>query len=329
MVAAVRVGNEGLGALRRPLHRPVHLARRPQADDFLRIDEDLGAETAADVGRDHAQLVLGRHADESGDHQPRHVRILRGVPEREMVGAGIVFGQSHARLDRIRHQPVVDDVELGDVLGCGKGRVHRLLVADRPFVDRVLGRRLVDLRARFGLGRVGHRRQHLVVDLDLFGGIARLRERLGDHHRDRLADMVGRVGGQRRMRRHLHRRAVLGMDHPAADQVADLVVGELGAGEHGNHARHFLGFAGVDALDLGTRMRRAHEHGAGLARPAQIVGILAFSREKTLIFLAAHRRADAGRAHSGLLPKLVVETPTRPPAAPALWPWLWRQPRSP
>ena len=175
VVAAMRVGHEGFGTLRRPLHRPVHLARRPQADDLFRIDEDLGAEAAADVGRDHAQFVLGRDADESRDDQPRHVRILRRVPEREVIGAGIVFGQRHARLDRVRHQAVVDDVELGDVLGGGEGRVHRLGVAERPFIDRVLGRHLVDLRAGLGLGRIAHRRQHFVVDLHLLGGVARLR----------------------------------------------------------------------------------------------------------------------------------------------------------
>ena len=133
---------------RRPLHRPAHLARRPQADDLFRIDENLRAEAAADVGRDHAQFVLRRHADEGGDDQPRDVRVLRGIPEREIVGAGVVFGERRARLDRIRHQAVVDDVELGDVLGGGEGRRRRLGVAEMPLVDRVLRRDLVDLRAR-------------------------------------------------------------------------------------------------------------------------------------------------------------------------------------
>ena len=104
------------------------LLRRPQADDLFRIDEDLRAEAAADIGRDHAQLVLGRHADEGGDHEPRDMRVLRRVPEREAVGAGIVFADRGARLDRVRHQAVVDDVELGDVLGRlerGVGRLRR------------------------------------------------------------------------------------------------------------------------------------------------------------------------------------------------------------
>ena len=288
------------GAIRRPLHRPANLPRRPEADDLFRIDEDLRAEAAADVGRDHAQLVLRRHADEGGDDETRDVRVLRGVPQRQVVGAGVVFGERRARLDRIRHQAVVDDVELGDVLGRGKGRCRRLLIAEVPLVDGVLRRHLMDLRAGLGLGRIDHRRQHLVIDLHLLGGIAPLRLRLRDHHGNRVADMVDSRGGKRRMRRHLHRRAVLGMDHPAADQIADLVGGEFGAGEHGDDAGHGLGRTDVDALDPGAGMRRAHEHRSRLARPHHVVGVLALAGNETEVFLAAHRRADPGRAHSGL-----------------------------
>ena len=298
----MRVSEEGFAAIGGPLHRPAHFARRPQADDLFRIDEDLGAEAATDVGRDHPQFVLGRDTDEGGDDEPRHVRVLRGVPQRQVVGAGVIFGQRHPRLDGVRNQPVVDDVQGGDVLGLGKGRFHRLLVAERPFVDGVLGRDLVDLRARFSLGRINHRREHLVIDHHLLGGVAAQRLGFGNHHRHRVADMVHRLGGDRRMRRHLHRRAVLGMDHPAADQTADLVGRKLRAGEHVDHAGHGLGRADVDLLDLGARVRRAYEHGAGFARPDHVVGISAVSGDEANVFLTAYRRADPGRAHGGVLP---------------------------
>ncbi len=158
------------------------------------------------------------------------------------------------------------------------------------------------MRPRLRLGRIDHGGQHLVVDLDLLGGIACLRQSFADHHRHRVADMVHRAGGERRMRRHLHRRAVLGVDHPAADQIADLVVGEIGAGEHRNHAGQFPGRSGIDALDFRAGVRRTHEHGAGLARPHHVIGILSLAGNKAEVFLAAHRRADPGRAHGGLLP---------------------------
>ena len=145
------------------------------------------------------------------------------------AGAGIVFADRGARLDRVRHQAVVDDVELGDVLGRLERGVDRFGVAEVPLIDGVVRRDLVDLRRALLLrrGGIGDRRQHRVIDFDLLGGVARLRQRLGDHDRDRIADMAGLAVGERRMRRHLHRRAVLGMDHPAADQIADLVGGKL------------------------------------------------------------------------------------------------------
>ena len=59
VVAAVRVGHEGFGALGGPLDRPADLAGGPGDDRLLGIVEDLGAEAAADIGRDDAQLASG------------------------------------------------------------------------------------------------------------------------------------------------------------------------------------------------------------------------------------------------------------------------------
>ena len=299
VVAAVRVGEEGFGAIRIPLHRPVHLARRPEADDLFRIDEDLRAEAAADVRRDHAQLVLRRHADEGRDHEARDVRVLRRVPQRQRVVAGIVIGERGARLDRVRHQAVVDDVELGDVLGARERRLGRLLVAEMPLVDRVVRRDVMDQRRalRLRLRRIGDRGQHLVIDVDLLARVLRLRQGLGDHDRDRVADVVRLVAGDRRMRRHLHRRAVLRRDRPAADQIADLVGREIGAGQHRDDAGHAFRFGAVDLLDLRVRVRRADEIDVGLARAVDVVGVLALAGDEPVVFLAADCRADPGRAH--------------------------------
>src|SRR5439155_571734 len=92
-----------------------------------------------------------------------------------------------------------------------------------------------------------------------------------------------------------------GMDHPAADEIADLVGSKLGAGEHREHARHRLRGLGVDRLDLRVRVRRPQKMDIGLARPVDVVGVLALAGDKAEVFLAAHRRADTGRAHGGLL----------------------------
>ena len=76
VVAAVRVRKEGLGPLRRPFDRPVDLLGRPDADRLLIVDEDLGPEAAADVGRDDAQLVFRRDALKRGQDDSRDMRVL-------------------------------------------------------------------------------------------------------------------------------------------------------------------------------------------------------------------------------------------------------------
>ena len=193
VIAAMRVGQKGLRAIRRPFHRAFHLARGPQANDFFRINENLRAETAADIGRDDAQFVFRRHADKCGDDQPRDMRILRRVPQREIVGALVIFRERRARLHGIRHQAIVDDIELGDVLGGGESRGGGLL--DR---QDATGRSCCWRCRRWICGAPGACAlagsttavQHVVVDLDLLGGVAALRHSLGDHHRHRIADAV-------------------------------------------------------------------------------------------------------------------------------------------
>ena len=67
------------------LRDSVHLTGRPsrvatsRREDLLAVDLQLGAEPAADVGRDHPQLVLG-DAGGRGQHHPQDVRDLGGRP---------------------------------------------------------------------------------------------------------------------------------------------------------------------------------------------------------------------------------------------------------
>jgi hypothetical protein len=292
------VGEKRLAAVGDPFDRPADFLRRPQAHHFFRVDEDFRAEAAADIGRDHPQLVLRRHADKSRDDQPRHVRILGGVPQGEAVAATIVFADRGARLHGVRHQAVVDEVEPGHVLRRFERRLDGFAVAEMPLIDGVVWRDLVDLRRvrELRLGGIGHHRQHLKVDRDFFAGVARLRGGFGDRHGDRVAGEACFVAGDRGMRRHLHRRAVLGMDHPAADEIADLVGGKLRAGEHRELPWHGAGGSGVDPLDPGMGMGRAQEMDSGLAGAVDVVGVSALAGEEAEVLLAPNCRADAGRA---------------------------------
>ena len=73
--------------------------------------------------------------------------------------------------------------------GVGRGEVRGVVV---PVEHEVAGNAVEQLRrALLERGaRVGDGGQRLVVDLDRLGGVLRLRQRLGDDQRDRLAGMA-------------------------------------------------------------------------------------------------------------------------------------------
>ena len=98
--------------------------------------------------------------------------------------------------------------------------------------DGVVRRDFMDAgRCALRLRGVDDGRKSLVVDHDRLRGVLRLSQRLSDHDRDVVAHIAHLALSEGRMRARLHGRAVLGMDHPAADQPADLVGGKIIAGE--------------------------------------------------------------------------------------------------
>ena len=227
------------------------------------------------------------------------MRVLAGGVEREDALAGLVIADRSARLHRIRHQPVVDDVEPGHMRGLGEGSVRRRLVAEMPVEDRVVRRLLMhDRRCTRRPRRVHHRGQYAVIDGDRFGRVARLGERLRHDHRDMVADIADLALGQRRMGAGPHRRTVLVVDHPAADQPADLVRREIRAGEDADDAGHGGRRLGVDAAQLGMGIRGAQEIGIGLSRPVDVVCIAPAPGDEAMVFLAPNGRSDGCDGHA-------------------------------
>ncbi len=177
-----------------------------------------------------------------------------------------------------------------------------------PFVDGVIGRDFVNLLRTLvlRLGRIDDRRQHFKIGDDFFRGVFGLRGGFRNHHRIGIADIAYLASRKCGMRRHLHRRAVLGVNGPAADQAAKLVEREIVAGKDRENTRHRGRCRGVDFLQLGMRMRRSQEMRDSLAGPRVIVGIVALAGDETLVFFAAHRSANSGRSHGKLLPRIIA-----------------------
>ncbi len=256
VVAALRVGDKAFAPLADPFDRPADFRAGPGDDRFFGIVELLHAEAAADVGRHDPQLVLRNVEDESAHQQPHHVRELARSPERVLAGRRVVFGDRRARLHRIADQPVVDEADARHMRGLAESGIGRRLVAERPVAAQIV-RHVVEQKRRVALDGVEHaddRRQHLIIDDQRVGGALRLLARLRHDEGDRIADMAHLALRQRRMRRLLHRQAVLAGDAPAAGQSADAGGLEIFAGEHGEHARHGKRRGRVDRLDS----RRAH-----------------------------------------------------------------------
>ena len=179
--------------------------------------------------------------------------------------------------------------------GAGEGRIDlggvAIVIVERDVVRDVI----VELR-RAGLGRVGgigHGRQRLDVELDGFGGIARLRHRLGHDEGHGIADIAHLVGRQRHAVGLQQRRAVAALQRQTADEGP--VVGRARSAPVQTPSTPGIALAAVVSmpLDDAVGVAGADDPGIGLPRQAEIVGVLALAADQRVVFLAADRLADA------------------------------------
>ena len=172
-----------------------------------------------------------------------------------------------------------------DVLGGGERGVGRVLVAHHQREGDVV-RRLVPHRRRARLHRVldvDDRRQRLVVDLDQFGGVARLRAAFR-RRRSATRSPTARTLSVARIARSVRKPFGPPMSSGIGGaSAAELVGDDVGAGEHGEHAVRGLGLRGVDALDAGVGVRRHDEHAVALARQVDVVDIAAAAGDEARV----------------------------------------------
>ena len=117
VIAAVRVGEERVGALTSPFDRAIHPLGCPGNDGFLGIQINFGTKAAADIGRDHAHLVFGQSQHKSRHQQALHVRILAGDMQRIRIVAACILRKRRARFDGVGDQTVVGELQRGHVFG--------------------------------------------------------------------------------------------------------------------------------------------------------------------------------------------------------------------
>ena len=237
--APLLVAQQPFAALGDPAHRTPGDLGCPQRQRIFRIAAALHAKAAAHIVADHAELVLRQFEDAVGQCRPGGMHRLDRAADRIAV---LIRGRIAARQPRGSMLFAVTRlIGIGvadNAVGLGKGRIDSGLVADLV-KERLVARVLVPHRGRAGRKRrfgADHRRQRLVLDLDQFGGILCLVQRLGDDERDRVPDIADAVLRQQRLRADKGRRAIAPPAAHAGHQGAEPAPAQILAGQHGEHA---------------------------------------------------------------------------------------------
>jgi len=234
----------------------------------------------------------------------------------EAPGCRVVAAERRARLDRRRHQSVVDELDLDDVGGSVEHRPGGVSVSPLKS-EAEIARSFIPDRRRARQQRrrgINDRVERPVLDNDALGGIARLVAGFRHGQRHRIADMAHPAACQRIARRHNHR--IYGGDLSDAWQRTEIVGAQIGFGEHAAHAGGTACRHRIDALDFCVGMRGAQHMSIELPGQTEIVRVPAAPGQKPKILEPAKRAFVIIVCHRDL-PQVAVPAEwrfaTRPP----------------
>ncbi len=262
---------------------------------MLRILPALRAEAAADVAGDHADLVLGDAQDVGGQRGSHAMRVLHVGVERVALLARVPGAESAARLHVLRVDTCDDVAPADHARGAAEGGLGRRAVADLVDVRDVVGALLPHRGAPHRVRRRGHRGKRLVVDLQQLGCVLGLGEGVGHDHRDRIPDVARALTRQAVVGRRPHRRAVGPLALEGHLHRAKL--GDVGAGEDGQHAGRAPRAGGVDGHDPRVGVDRAHDHGVCLAGQVHVVVKAPSAPHEADVLEPLDRLADSELSH--------------------------------
>ena len=287
-VASMGVGEKALKPGRAPFHRPADAARCVQQGGVVGIGLHLHSKAAAHVVREDANLARRNLEDAFGKDLSDHGHALRRRDQRVAPALRIEARDGGARLHRARRQARVDQPHPLDMRSARERGIDRCHIAVLP-VERNIARRAPPDRRRVLRHCALHVRrsgQRIELDLDRFGGVARLIRRLRDHDGDRLTDVAYALRGQHRHRGLKHRLAVAPIEGSNRRNVADVVRREIAARDRGDDARHLDRRRGVHLTNDRMRDSRPHERCVHLAGNVQIVGELSATGEEGCVLAA-------------------------------------------
>ncbi len=146
--------------------------------------------------------------------------------------------------------------------------------------------------------RLGDGGQHVEVDLDRLGGVARGLQRVGNDEGDRIADMAHGAVGQHRMRRGRHVRAVAVVQRHRTGQRADAVGLQLRRGIDRAHPRHRRRRGGIHPPHPRRRVRTAQDVSVQHARQLDVVGVAPAPEQQPRVLHAANGLGNAELCHA-------------------------------
>ncbi len=288
VVAALRIAEEMLGAIRDPGHRLTQAHGGDGGQRIFAIAKQLGAEAAADIGRHHVEL-LPRQMENTGQHIAHGVRALARQSQRQAVIRWIVLGDDAARVEIIGRQPLIDQRQRHDFGGLRESAGGGRLIAECDVEGDIAAvlrpnQRHARLQRR---ADADHMRPRLPIDRDRLGGVLGALERVGDHEGNGIADVAHLITREDRIGRHVER-GVRKRDR--ARQQAE--IGRVGAGEHKAHPRHCPRFRHINVKPC-MGVRRAQHHRMQRATRRGIGDIAPAAAQQRVVLLAYDRLADA------------------------------------
>ena len=288
LVPAVVTGHDRLGARLGELDRLAQAAGHDECHQLLGGELQLAAEAAADVRGNHPDLGLG-DAGHQRQEDPYEVRHLRRGPHGDLLASGV--DHRGARLHEGGDQSLLTELSLNDDAVDAGSRDRLFYVTAGASGGRVEDPGCAVVGAEVGVREVGsvgdrglhveHRREHVVLDVNQVGCIARLADRPGHDDDDGLAGERDVVDRDRGVTGRLHVRR----DRPRARQAALFGV-QVGAGQDRHHIGGGLGRGRVDRGDPGMCVGAAHERQVQHAGQRDVVGPLGATGDQALVLFA-------------------------------------------
>ena len=317
VIARLGVGQERIGARRGPAHRPAQHLRGPGDSRDFDGKISLHAETAADVGRNDADFVLGDMQRVDRKPAPQIMRLLgRGV-ERVAVARRVVFAEIGARLQRIGGEPAVVQVERDDFGGAGQ-RAFGFLAAAALDIEHDVGAEALVNERRAGRerrARIAHAWQRLIVDRDRLGGVFGGEAAFRHHGSDDVADVAHLVAGESRPRRIVHRPAVGKRHRMHHRELAVAGALPVFGGERQQHAGHGGGGFCRDPADARVAMGAADERAPRRPGWRHVIDKQALAAQEAHILAPAQRLADVAGFACGRLNIHAGASPDQPKTA--------------